>query len=79
MESLAFLVACLFLLVSVSGPTAVVLAHLNLWVLAVLCGAIAAATGFQWFFATSTWLRYLGLISALLGLGAIGFILSQML
>jgi hypothetical protein len=79
MESLAFLVACLFLLVSVSGPTAVILAHFNLWILAVLCGAIAAVTGFQWFFSTSTLIRYLGLLSALLGLGAIGFILGQVL
>jgi hypothetical protein len=79
MESLALLVAILFLIVTVSGPTAVILVHFHLWILAVLFGAVAAITGLHWFFTTSTWIRYLGLASALLGLGALGFILGQVL
>lgn len=79
MESLAFMVAGLVLLFSVSGPLAVILAYNDCWLAALACGALACSTGLHWFWNVTTGVRYLGLICALLGLAAAGVILSRVL
>jgi hypothetical protein len=79
MESLAFLVAGLFLLFTVCGPAAVILAWNDMWLAAVLCGLLAFSTGMHWFWNVTTAARYVGLISALLGVFAAGVILSRVL
>lgn len=79
MESLAFLVAGLFLLFAVSGPAAVVLAFNDMWIGAVVCGLLAWSTGLHWFFNVTTKARYIGLICALLGVFAAGVILRRSL
>lgn len=79
MESLAFLVAGLFLVFTISGPAAVLLALNGFWPGAVLCGLLACSTGLHWFFNVTTSARYIGLISALLGIAAAGVILSRAL
>lgn len=79
MESLAFLVAGLFLIFTVSGPIAVILALNDLWLLAALFGVLAWSTGMHWFWNITTSVRYIGLVSALLGVFAAGVILSRVL
>jgi hypothetical protein len=79
MESLAFLVAGLFLLFTVSGPAAVLLALNGFWPGAVLCGLLACSTGLHWFWNVQSSVRYVGLISALLGIASAGVILSRAL
>ncbi|NDC55394.1 MAG: hypothetical protein EBZ69_00955 [Alphaproteobacteria bacterium] len=79
MESLAFLVAGLFLIFTVSGPAAVILAFHDAWIGAVICGLLAWSMGLHWFFNVTTSARYLGLLAALLGAFAAGVILRRCL
>lgn len=79
MQSLALLVVGLFLLFTVSGPAAVVLAFHDAWLGAVVCGLLAWSMGLHWFFHVQTSVRYVGLVSALLGVLAAGIILSRAL
>ena len=79
MESLAFLVAGLFLIFTISGPAAVILAFHDAWIGAVICGLLAWSMGLHWFFNVKTGSRYIGLVAALSGVFAAGVILSRML
>jgi hypothetical protein len=79
MESLAFIVVCVFVAVNLCGPGALILAHFKLDVLAVITAAAALVLGVQWFISVFTWARYLGLVSVCMGALAMGIVLKRWL
>lgn len=79
MKSLALLVVGLFLIFTVSGPAAVLLAFHDMWIGAVVCGLLAWSMGLHWFFNVQTSVRYMGLLAALSGAFAAGVILRRCL
>lgn len=70
MESLAFMVFVIFCAVFLCGPIAIGLAYNKLNILAVIIAAFSCWLGIYWFITVYTWAKYLGLISAGLGLYA---------
>jgi Na+/H+-translocating membrane pyrophosphatase len=70
MESLALLVIFIVCAVMLCGPIAAICAANKFNVLAVLVGALACWLGIYFFVTVYTWFRYLGLVSAGLGLWA---------
>lgn len=79
MESLAFLVVCIFVAVNLCGPGALILAYFKLDVLAVMTAAAALVLGVQWFTGVSTWAKYLGIVSVLMGAAAMSIVLKRWL
>lgn len=77
MESLAFLVFCLFVAVNLCGPGALLAAYLHYDVLAAITGGFAVLLGWQWFSTVYTWARYLGLLSLLMGVTAIALVFKH--
>ena len=71
MESLAFLVFVIFSAVFLCGPIAVLLAYLKWPILALIVGGTAIWLGVYWFATVYTWAKYLGVVSAGLGLWAL--------
>jgi len=71
MESLALLVFGLFCAVFLCGPIAYVLAWRHFNILAILVAGMAIWLGIYWFATIFTWAKYLGLLSAILGLLAL--------
>lgn len=71
MESLALLVFVIFCAVFLCGPIAVTLAYCKLPILALLVGGLAVFLGVYWFGTVFTWAKYLGMLSAGLGLWAL--------
>lgn len=71
MESLAFLVFIIFCAVFLCGPFAVILAYLKWTIPALIVGGLAILLGAYWFGTIYTWFKYLGVVSALLGLWAL--------
>lgn len=71
MESLALLVFVIFSAVFLCGPIAVGLAYLKWTIPALLVGGLAIWLGVYWFATVYTWFKYLGIVSALLGLWAL--------
>lgn len=71
MESLALLVFVIFSAVFLCGPIAVGLAYLKWTLPALLVGGLAIWLGVYWFATVYTWFKYLGIVSALLGLWAL--------
>jgi len=70
MESLAFLVFLVVCAVILCGPVALLLAFTRWNILAVIVGACACWLGIHFFVTVYTSMKYLGLISAGLGLWA---------
>lgn len=71
MESLALLVFVIFCAVFLCGPIAVLLAYLKWTLLALIVGGLAIWLGVYWFATVYTWAKYLGVVSAGLGLWAL--------
>lgn len=71
MESLALLAFVIFSAVFLCGPIAVGLAYLKWTLPALLVGGLAIWLGVYWFATVYTWFKYLGIVSALLGLWAL--------
>lgn len=71
MESLALLVFVIFCAVFLCGPIAVALAYSKWHILSLLVGGLAIWLGVYWFATVFTWAKYLGVVSALLGLWAL--------
>lgn len=78
MESLALAVLWIFILTHLTGPIALVLAYYDFWLPGGLLGAMALVLGIRWYFGVYTWPRYLGLISAAMGAGALGIVLGRL-
>lgn len=70
MESLAFTVFLIVCALYLCGPLAVICAHLRWNIAAVLIGAAACWLGLFWLVTVYTWFKYMGLVSAGLGLYA---------
>lgn len=79
MESLAFLVVCIFVAVNLCGPGSLILAYFKLDVLAVMVAAAALVLGAQWFSGVYTWARYLGLVSCGMGVATLAIVLKRWL
>jgi hypothetical protein len=71
MESLALLIFVLFCAVFLCGPFAYALAYFKFNILAILVGGLAIFLGIYWFGTIYTWAKYLGAISAVIGLLAL--------
>lgn len=71
MESLAFMVFFIFCAVFLCGPIAVALAYGKWTIPALIVGGLAIWLGVYWFATVFTWAKYLGVVSALLGLWAL--------
>lgn len=71
MESLALLVFVIFSAVFLCGPIAVGMAYLKWTLPALLIGGLAIWLGVYWFATVYTAAKYLGVVSALLGLWAL--------
>lgn len=71
MESLALLVFVIFSAVFLCGPIAVLLAYNKWHILSLFVGGVAIWLGVYWFATVFTWAKYLGVVSALLGLWAL--------
>lgn len=71
MESLALLVFVIFCAVFLCGPIAVTLAYFKWRILSLIVGGLAIWLGVYWFATVFTWAKYLGVVSALLGLWAL--------
>lgn len=71
MESLALLVAGLFCAVLLCGPAAYTLAVLRFYILAIIVAGMAIWLGVYWFATVYTWAKYLGILSAGLGVLAL--------
>lgn len=71
MESLALLVFVIFCAVFLCGPIAVGLAYFKWRILSLIVGGLAIWLGVYWFATVFTWAKYLGVVSALLGLWAL--------
>lgn len=79
MESLALAVLWIFILTHFTGPVALVLAYYDFWLLGGFTGLAALVLGIRWYFGVYTWPRYLGLVSAAMGAGALGIIFGRLL
>lgn len=78
MESLAILIVCLFVAMNLCGPGALALAYFKLYIPAAIVGAGAVLFGIQWFQGVYTWARYLGIVSAFMGLLAIALVFKHL-
>lgn len=67
MESLALIVSLYFLTVLLSGPIAYGLAVWDKNVLALIAATAAIFTGVAWFTVVFTFVRYVGILSAIIG------------
>lgn len=67
MESLALLVALLFLVVLSAGPAALGFLYFDQPLFAAVFGLVAISSGWHWFSNTTTTVRYVGALSLLLG------------
>jgi hypothetical protein len=79
MESLAILVVWLFILVHLTGPIALALAYYDFWLAGGLLGVAAIGLGVQWYSGVYTWPRYLGLVSAGMGLSAVVLVFRRLM
>ena len=71
MESLALMVFVIWCAVFLCGPIAYALAHFRCNILAIIVSAAAIWLGIFWFGNVYTWAKYLGIVSAVLGLLAL--------
>lgn len=71
MESLGVLVFVLFCAMFLCGPIALGLAYARWNWLAIFIGCVAIMLGIQWFAGVYTWFKWLGVISAFMGLLAL--------
>lgn len=73
MESLAMMVALIFLAVLTTGPAAAWLAMRHYKLASLFVSAAALMVGIHWFIAVPTFMRFIGLGTALLGVFAIWY------
>lgn len=73
MQDLVFLVSLLFLAVLVTGPLSVWLAVRQFFLASLIVAATALMFGIYWFGNVTTPIRFLGLLTAVLGVTAIWY------
>ena len=68
MESLALLVAIIFLIVAFSGIISLILSYLDFYYLSIILGIFAIISGLFWTFSTPIPICFIGTISAFCGI-----------
>lgn len=73
MQDLAIIVGVMLLAVLISGPLSIWLAVRHYSLASLFVAAVALMFGINWFINVSTSIRFLGLLTALLGVAAIWY------